>query len=150
MSTGTAVAVALAALAGIAGGVQLAVMSELGTRVGVAPALAFSGVVTAVLALAGLLLMRGNLAGLGDVVREPVWLWTGGALSLFIILALTVAGPRIGIAATIGLVIAANLAIAAVIDRFGLFGLERIPLSTPRLAGLALLAAGAALSLHRA
>src|SRR5215212_493843 len=122
-------------------------MSELGTRVGVAPALAFSGVVTAVLALAGLLLVRGNLAGLGDVVREPVWLWTGGALSLFIILALTVAGPRIGIAATIGLVIAANLAVAAVI---GLFGLERIPLSTPRLAGLALLAAGAALSLHRA
>ena len=147
MSTG--VAVALAALAGLAGAVQLAVMGELGTRVGVAPAIAFSGVVTLVLALAALVAVRQSVSGLADVAREPVWLWTGGALSLFIILSMTVAGPRIGVAATIGIVIAGNLAMAAVIDRFGLFGLDKIPLSAPRLVGITLLAAGAALSLHR-
>lgn len=147
MSTG--VAVTLAVLAGLSGAVQVAVMGELGTRVGVAPAIAFSGVVTVALAVAGLLAVRRSLAGLGEVVREPVWLWTGGALSLFIILSMTVAGPRIGVAATIGTVIAGNLAMSAVIDRFGLFGLERIPLTVPRVAGVALLAAGAALSLHR-
>ena len=149
MSTADAVAVAVAASAGLAGGVQLAVMSELGTRVGVAPAVAFSGVVTALLALIGLLAVRQSFSGLGDVVREPVWLWTGGALSLFIIVAMTVAGPRIGVTATIGLVIAGNLTVGAVIDRFGLFGLDRIPLTAPRLLGVLLLAAGAALSLHR-
>lgn len=147
MSTG--VAVTLAVLAGLSGAVQVAVMGELGTRVGVAPAIAFSGVVTVTLALAGLLAVRRSLAGLGDVVREPVWLWTGGALSLFIILSMTVAGPRIGVAATIGTVIAGNLAMAALIDRFGLFGLDRIPLTVPRIVGVLLLAAGAALSLHR-
>jgi uncharacterized membrane protein YdcZ (DUF606 family) len=45
--------------------------------------------------------------------------------------------------------IAFQLAAGAVFDRFGLFGLERIPLGWPRLLGLALLAVGAALSLKR-
>jgi transporter family-2 protein len=38
---------------------------------------------------------------------------------------------------------------AAVIDRFGLFGLEKIPFHWERLVGIALLAVGAALSLKR-
>ena len=149
MSGGVAVAVSLCVLAGLAGAVQVAVMGELGTRVGIASAVAFSAVVTVVLGLAGLLVVVRSVGGLADVVREPVWLWTGGALSLFIILSMTVAGPRIGVAATIGIVIAGNLAMSAVVDRFGLFGLDRIPLSPPRLLGIALLAAGAALSLQR-
>ena len=149
MSGGVALAVALSALAGLAGGVQVAVMGELGSRVGVFPALAFSGIVTLVLALGALVAVTRSVDGVADVVREPLWLWTGGALSLFIILAMTVAGPRIGVTATIALVIAGNLAVAAVIDRYGLFGLERIPLTWPRLLGLLLLAAGAALSLRK-
>ena len=92
MSTGVALAVVLCVLAGLAGAMQVAVMGELGTRVGVASAVAFSGVVTTVLAVAGLLAVTRGLGGLAEVVREPVWLWTGGALSLFIILAMTVPG----------------------------------------------------------
>jgi transporter family-2 protein len=38
---------------------------------------------------------------------------------------------------------------AAVIDRFGLFGLDKIALTWTRVAGLVLLAAGAALTLKR-
>jgi bacterial/archaeal transporter family-2 protein len=60
---------------------------------------------------------------------------------------MTVAAPRIGTAATIGVVIAGNLAMGAAIDRYGLFGLDRIPLNWTRVLGLVLLAAGAALSL---
>jgi transporter family-2 protein len=82
-------------------------------------------------------------------VREPAWLWIGGALSVFIVLAITVGPPRIGTTATIGIVVAGNLAMGAVIDRFGLFGLDRIALSWPRVLGLVLLAVGAALSLHK-
>jgi uncharacterized membrane protein YdcZ (DUF606 family) len=37
----------------------------------------------------------------------------------------------------------------AVIDRFGLFGLEQIPIGWTRLLGIALLALGAGLSLRR-
>lgn len=77
-------------------------------------------------------------------------MWAGGLMGAFIVFTITFAGPRIGITATIGLLIAGQLAMGAAIDRWGLFGLEQIPLTWPRLLGIALLAVGAALSLHRA
>jgi bacterial/archaeal transporter family-2 protein len=143
----TAVAIALAIAAGLAGAVQAAVMGELGERTGVFPALAFSGIVSVVLGLTLLLVATQSFRGMGDVVRQPVWLWTGGALSVLIILAITVASPRIGLVATIGTIIALNLGMAAAIDRFGWFGLDRIGITWPRVVGLALLGAGAALTL---
>ena len=109
----TAVAIALTIAAGVAGAVQAAVMGELGERTGVFPALAFSGVVSVVLGLSLLLIVTQSFRGLADVAREPLWLWTGGALSVLIILAITVASPRIGLAATIGTIIALNLGMAA-------------------------------------
>jgi bacterial/archaeal transporter family-2 protein len=145
----TGIAVGLALAAGLAGAVQAAVMGELGERAGVFPALAFSGIVAVVLALTMLLLAKQSLRGLGDVVREPLWLWTGGALSILIILAITVATPRIGVAPTIGIIIACNLLVAALIDRFGWFGLDRVALGWPRIVGLVLLGAGAALTLTK-
>jgi bacterial/archaeal transporter family-2 protein len=145
----TAVAIALAIAAGLAGAVQAAVMGELGERVGVFPALAFSGIVALVFGLGALLVAKQSVRGLADVVREPVWLWTGGALSILIIIGITVGPPRIGLAATIGTIIALNLGVAALIDRFGWFGYERIPLSWARILGLVLFAAGAVLSLRK-
>jgi transporter family-2 protein len=145
----TGVAIALTVAAGIAGAVQAAVMGELGERTGVFPALAFSGVVAVVLGVALLLISKQSLRGLADVAREPLWLWTGGALSVLIILAITVASPRIGLAATIGTIIALNLVMAALIDRFGWFGLDRIAIDWTRVAGLVLLGAGALLTLSK-
>jgi transporter family-2 protein len=146
----TALAIVLAVVAGLAGAVQAAVMGTLGERVGTFPALAFSGIVSVVLGLALLLAARQSFRGLGDVVRQPAWLWTGGALSVLIIVAITVAPPRIGLAATIGTIIALNLGVAALIDRFGWFGYDRIALGWARIAGLVLLGAGAALTLSKA
>lgn len=124
-------------------------MGELGERVGVFPALAFAGVVAVALGLALLLITKRSANGLADVARQPVWLWSGGALSVLIILAITVASPRIGLAATIGTIIAFNLGTAAVIDRFGWFGFDRITITWTRVAGLLCLALGAALSLYK-
>ena len=145
----TGLAVVLAATAGLAGAVQAAVMGVLGERVGVFPALAFSGIVSAVLGVLLVLAVRQSVHGIGRVVDQPVWLWTGGALSLLIILAITVGSPRIGIAATIGVIIAGNLIAATAIDGFGLFGFDRIPVGWGRILGLVLLGAGAALTLAR-
>jgi len=146
----TTVAIALTIAAGIAGAVQAAVMGELGERTGVFPALAFAGIVSVVLGVTLLLIARQSVHGLADVVREPVWLWTGGALSVLIILAITVASPRIGLAATIGTIIALNLVMAAAIDRFGWFGLDAIGIGWARGAGLVFLGIGAALTLIKA
>ena len=73
----------------------------------------------------------------------------GGVMGLLIVFTVTFAGPRIGVAATVGILIAGQLAMGAVIDRFGLFGVEQIAISWPRALGILLLGAGAALSLAR-
>lgn len=143
------VAVCLSLAAGLAGSVQAAVMGKLGDRVGIVEALAFSTVVSLFASLTVLLAVRQSPDGIAAAAREPVWLWTGGLLSAFIVLAVTVGPPRIGVAATVGLIIAGNLVMAALIDRFGWLGFERVPLDWPRLLGIALLAAGAVLSLRR-
>ena len=136
-------------VAGLAGSVQVAIMGRFGERVGVFEALAFSTLLTAVLSFAVLLAARQTVSGYGDGLRAPVWLWAAGVMGLIVILSITFASPRIGAAATIGLLIAGQLAMGAVIDRFGLFGLEQIPISWERALGIALLAVGAALSLRR-
>ena len=149
MSGGATLAVALSATAGLGGAVQVAVLGELGERAGVFPAIALSAIVSFFLGIVVLYAAGSSLYGVRDALREPAWLWTGGAISLFIVTAMTVAGPRIGIAATLGLVIAGNLVMGAVIDQLGLFGLDRIPIGWPRALGIAFLAVGVALSLPR-
>ena len=54
-------------------------------------------------------------------------MWLGGILSAFIVLSITFAAPKIGVAAAIGLVITGNLIVAALIDRFGWFGVDADP-----------------------
>ena len=125
-------------------------MGELGERVGIGPAVAFSVIVALLCGLAALLVWERSFAGVRGAVHEPAWLWIGGVMSVFIIFAITVGPPRIGVAATVGIVIAGNLVSAAVIDRYGLFGQEVILLDRWRVLGLLLLAAGAVLSLSRA
>ena len=149
MSAGNALAVVLALSAGLAGSVQAAVMGKLGQRVGIFEALAFSTIVAIVVAFVALLVVRQGVDGIGAAARQPVWLWTGGALSAFIVLAVTVGPPRIGVTATVGIVIAGNLVMAALIDRFGWLGNDRIALDWQRVLGILLLAAGAALTLRR-
>lgn len=124
-------------------------MGELGERVGIVPALAFAVLVSLTCALVALLVWERSFAGVRAALHEPVWLWLGGVMSVFIVVAVTVGPPRIGVTATIAIVIAGNLLSAALIDRLGLFGVEQVGLRWPRILGFVLLAAGAALTLKR-
>jgi transporter family-2 protein len=145
----SAFAALIAAAAGLGGAVQIAVQGRLGDRVGSIEAMATASLIGAVLALAVLLLARRSLAGIGDAVDSPKWMLVGGVMSAFIILAITIAGPRIGVVATTAFLIAAQFALAAVIDRYGWFGVERIGFTWWRVLGIGLLVAGAALTLRR-
>jgi bacterial/archaeal transporter family-2 protein len=147
--SGGALATMLAVAAGLAGSVQIAVMSRLGERIGVLQALGFATLLTAVLAFAVLIVARRSVSGYAHALHQPWWVLSGGVLSLLIVFTITYAGPRIGVAATVGILIAGQLVMGAAIDRFGLFGSERIGLHWPRLVGIALLAIGAALSLRK-
>jgi bacterial/archaeal transporter family-2 protein len=147
MSGGTAATVTIIFVSGLAGSIQVAVMGELGERVGIAPALVFATAIALVCALIALVVVERGFSGVRAAYEQPKWLWLGGVMSIVIVFAITLGAPRIGTAATIGLVITGNLVMAAVIDRFGLLGQDEIPLAWPRLLGIALLAAGATLTL---
>ena len=145
----TGIAAAFAFVAGLGGAVQIAVQGRLSERIGSVEALTCAIVVAAVTALVVLLVTRRSLDGLRTGLGGPKWLLLGGVMSAVIVLSITVAGPRIGVVATTAVLIAAQFALATLIDRFGWFGVDAVAVSWPRIAGLVLLAAGAALTLKR-
>lgn len=139
----------LAFAAGLGGAVQIAVQGRLGDRVGSLEAVTTAAVIGCAVAVAALLVARRSLAGVGDAVAGPKWQLLGGVMSVFIVLAITVAGPTIGIVATTAFLIAAQFGLAAIIDRYGWFGVEPVPVTWTRVLGVILLVAGAALTLRR-
>ena len=145
----TSLAVALATIAGLAGSVQVAVMGRFGGRIGVLEALSFSTAVQLVFSVVLLLVARQGIGGLHRAFSTPAWMWIGGLMGLTVVTAITFAQPRIGATATIGILIAGQLVMGALIDRFGLFGVEQIGISPARAVGIALLGIGAGLSLVR-
>ena len=150
MGAGTAAAVALALAAGLAGSIQVAVMGRFGQRIGSFEALAANLLFSTIIATSVLLVLRQSLAGFGEALRSPWWYWVGGGgMGVVVVLTITVVTPRLGAAATIGLLIAGQLAMGVLIDRYGWFGVDQVALTWPRALGVLLLAAGAVLALRR-
>ena len=145
----TGVATGFAFVAGLGGAVQIAVQARLSERVGSLEAVACAVVVGAATALVVLLAARRSLEGVRAGLSGPKWMLLGGVMSALIVLSITVAGPRIGVVATTAVLIAAQFALATLIDRFGWFGVQAVAIGWSRMAGLVLLAAGAALTLKR-
>jgi transporter family-2 protein len=136
-------------LAGLAGAVQVSLMSQLGDRISIAGALAFATLFTAIASFLILVVARRSVSAYVDALHQPWWVLMGGLMGLVIVFTITYAGPRIGTAPTLGILIAGQLVMGAAIDKWGLFGSERIALHWPRIAGIGLLAIGCALSLRK-
>ena len=138
----------LSLIAGVAGAMQASVAGTFGKRIGVLEATAFSATAGALIVV-GVALVAGRGPGVVEGFRQEPWLWLAGPFGAVIILTLTYAPPRLGTFATIALLISGQLAVGALIDAFGWFGSERIPLNATRVVGLLLLAGGAVLTLRR-
>lgn len=145
----TTFAAVIAFTAGLGGAVQIAVQGKLGDRVGSLEALATAAIVGGAIAVVALVAVRRSLGGLAEAAAGPKWQLLGGVMGALIVLAITVAGPRIGVVATTAFLIAAQFALAAVIDRYGWFGVERVGFTWSRVLGIVLLVVGAALTLRR-
>ena len=124
-------------------------MGRFGERVGSVEALTWALLLSVGVATLVLLVVRRGLGDIGEAWSAPRWMWAGALFGTFVVFTITVTTPRIGTTATIGLLVAGQLVMGVVIDRYGLFGFERIALSWPRALGIALLAAGAALTLKK-
>lgn len=135
---------AVAAGAGVA--VQAAINSRLRFALGepIWAACAQFTIGLAVLALVALV-SRTALPPAGAFVRAPWWMWTGGIFGAVFIIMTVVATPRLGAGLMLAAVIVGQLVAAIVIDHYGLFGGEVIPVSAARVGGVLLLVAGVAL-----
>lgn len=147
--SGNALAVLLSLIAGIAGALQSAINGALGRRIGTLEAATAQSLVAVAIFVAVTLIARQSLGGVVEMVRQPVWLWLGGVMGFLIVFTITYAPQRIGTFATAALLISLQLVATAVIDHYGLFGLDRIAFNWPRALGFALLAAGGVLALRR-
>jgi bacterial/archaeal transporter family-2 protein len=128
---------------------QVAVQGRLGERVGSLEAVATTVLIGGFLALVLLLAVRQSLGGIADAASGPKWQLLGGVFGVVVVFGITYAAARIGVLATSAFLIAAQFTLAALIDRLGWFGVDRVAVTWPRMTGIVLLAVGAALTLRR-
>jgi bacterial/archaeal transporter family-2 protein len=146
--TATRLAIVLSFAAGLSGAAQASISGAFGRRIGVVQAAAFGAVLGAAL-LVALAVVLGRGGGILAGVHHPPWLWLIGLFGAAIVVSIAYAPPVIGTFATVALLIAGQLVAGALIDAFGILGSPRIPVTFHRVVGLALVAAGAALTLRR-
>ncbi|HAP94032.1 MAG TPA: hypothetical protein DCM26_05350 [Desulfotomaculum sp.] len=103
------------------------------------------------LVLVGILLFA---LGLGDgqlsqFARSPWYTYLGGVLGVLIVYGVVCSIPKVGVAPATTAIILGQVFTATVIDHFGLLGMERLPFTWYRVAGMLLMAGGAWLLLKK-
>ena len=81
----------------------------------------------------------------GGLKSVPLLSYGAGLLIGFYALSATVIIPRFGAASFVAFILIAQLLTSAVIDQFGLFGMDKRPVDISRLIGLAVIATGIAI-----
>jgi len=135
---------ALVLVVGVLIAVQPAVNAQLSRHTGSLGA-AFLSLAGSALAVGIVLVASGNagrLAGVGGV--PPIYL-TGGLMGAFNVTVALFAISRIGAGGVVAVSITTQLIVAALLDHFGLLGLEQTALTPARALGFALLIAGVVL-----
>ena len=135
----------LALVAGMAAPTQFAINSQLRQVVGgpvLAAALSF--LIGTVVLVAAAAVIRRSVPDLGPITSAPWWMYLGGFLGAFYVVASVILTPRLGAATTIGLFLAGQVVASVGIDHFGLFGVPVQPASLPRILGALLIVVGVA------
>lgn len=135
--------------AGCLVGMQAPINSRLGRTVGSVQAATFSFLIgtAALLLIVGF--VHGSFGEFGKIGRAPWWALVGGLLGAVYVTVALVAVRTLGASGLTAVVIAGQLAISVVIDRFGLFGLAKEHIDASRILGLVLLVVGAVLVVRR-
>jgi transporter family-2 protein len=136
----------VALVAGVAVGFQNPLAALMGQRIGLLQG-AFVVHLGGAVVAGGLMAVTpgGRIAGWNTV---PWYALGAGALGVVFISAISYTIPRIGVAATVGLLLTAQLAIAASLDHYGWLGVMVRAIDPWRMLGLALLLLGAWLVLR--
>jgi transporter family-2 protein len=139
--------VAFGLLGGVAVGLQSPMASQITEELGLLESIFIIHIGGALLVGVPLLLRGGG--NLGHWRSLPWYALLAGGCGLVIIAAISYAIPRVGVAATVTLVVAGQLTLSTALDHFGWLGMDPRPLDLPRLIGIAVLFLGVWLIVRR-
>lgn len=120
---------------------QAPINAELGRVTGRLPA-AFISFAVGTVFLALIVALSGQASGLASTFDARWYYLIGGLLGAAYVTVALIAVTTIGAGGVAAATITGQLTTAVVIDRLGILGLERSPLTATRIAGVALLLAG--------
>ncbi|MDQ3856278.1 MAG: DMT family transporter [Chloroflexota bacterium] len=141
MSNTTLIAVSVGLVAGAAIALQAGINTLLNRHIGLLESTFISFAVgTLASGIAVLLLGSGSLRKLPEA---PLVSLTGGVLGMLVVASVVYTVPRLGVAAAGAVLIVSQFSVAAAMDHFGWFGVERHAMSVWTFVGIALLIAGA-------
>ena len=129
-------------LAGVGIPILAALNAGLGLRIGSAPA---ASVIALSVAMSAALV---TTLATGTVPRGIEWsgiaphFYLGGLFMAFYLLSITFIAPKFGVGNAVFFVLLGQIASAAAIDHFGLFGADRASIGGMRILGIALMAVG--------
>lgn len=130
---------------------QAPVNSLLASRIGVIQANFFSNIIGTLALAVAMLIAQPASFGPGFWARSlsnlPPLLWTGGLLGSLYMVTSTLAVKHLGALGWVGAAFIGQVLGGTIVDHFGLFGLTQVPLVPRRLVGIALLVAGAYLTI---
>ena len=142
-------AVLLAAGAGCLVGMQAPINSRLGRSVGSVQAATVSFMVGTAVLLIAVTFVNGGFGNFGQIGRAPWWALLGGLCGAVFVTIAIVTVRTLGASGLAAAVITSQLAVSVAIDRFGLLGIAKQPIGTPRIVGLVLLVMGVVLVVRK-
>ncbi len=142
MTIGRTLAIVLTVCAGALMSTQSNVNGRLGRGVGTLQAATISFGVGLVVIVALTLVFGGGLGSIAKAGQLPRWTLLGGAMGAAIVAISLVSVRVLGTGGLTAGLVAGQLTLAIVIDRFNLFGFGYHALDATRIAGVALLVAG--------
>ena len=136
----TLIVIFVAAIGGIAAGLQTQAMSVLTARAGSLEAVfvAYGGGGLAI----GVAMLAARGGSLDELRGAPMWVYTAGLLGLVVVAAIGIAAAELGLARSMVLFTAALLTTGAVVDHFGWLGAPTRLIDGSRIFGLAVVLLG--------
>jgi transporter family-2 protein len=142
---GALVSLILAVIGGALIAVQAPTNAILGKASGSPVVAAFYSFLIGTLALGGTVAATSGRLFSPELKQVPWYAWLGGFYGAFFVAVLAFGAPRVGVAVLLTAGIAGQLAAALVLDHYGLLGLSQHQVTPVRVAGVALVLAGAML-----
>lgn len=135
----------LVVAAGTAIGAQAPINGALSRSIGTWQATTVNFAVGLALLLVIVAVAGGGYGGFGEIGAAPWWSLLGGACGVAIVSASIVGVRSLGAGGVTAAVVAGQLTASVLIDRFGLFGVDKQSITGSKVAGILLLLLGVAL-----